>query len=73
MIGDKIPQDSDEWECFLLLDILQICTARVASSAQAGILEALMHDDHHHHFVRCYPTASIIPKMHYMMHFPDKI
>lgn len=47
MIGDKIPDDDETWECFhRLLDILQICTSRMASSAQAGILEALVHDHH---------------------------
>ena len=42
MIGNKVPLDNEKWECFLfLLDILQLCTTRVASSAQAGFLEAL--------------------------------
>ena len=73
MIGDKIPCGDDDWECFLLLlDILQLCTARVASSAHAGILEALIHD-HHHQFIRCYPGASVTPKLHYMVHFPRQI
>ena len=27
----------------------------------------------HHLFTHCYPTASIIPKMHYMVHFPHQI
>ena len=44
MIGDKIPYDDENWECFLfLLDILQFCTARVASRAHAGILEYMVH------------------------------
>ena len=73
MIGEKIPKDNEHWECFLLLlDILQICTSRIASSAHAGILEALVHD-HHQLFTRCYPTSSIIPKMHYMVHLPTQI
>lgn len=64
MIGDKVPLNNEKWECYLLLlDILQICTSRVASSAQAGYLEALIYD-HHHLFARCYPGANIIPKLH---------
>ena len=48
MIGSKIPVDDEHWECFLLLlDILQLCTTRVASAGQAGYLEALSHDHHH--------------------------
>lgn len=73
MIGDLVPPDSDKWECFLLLvDILQLCTTRVASAAQAGFLEALI-CDHHQLFVRCYPDANVTPKMHYMVHFPQQI
>lgn len=73
IIGDKIPLDNEKWECFLLLlDILQLATARVASSAQAGYLEALIFS-HHHLFIRCYPANSVIPKMHYMVHFPQQI
>lgn len=73
MIGDKVPPNNEKWECFLLLlDILQLTTTRVASSAQAGYLEALIFD-HHHQFVRCYPGSSVIPKLHYMVHFPQQI
>ena len=73
MIGDKIPHDDNVWECFLLLlDILQLATTRLATSGQAGYLEALI-NDHHQIFVRCYSTEKIIPKMHYMVHFPHQI
>ena len=68
-----MPEDEQKWECFLLLlDIVQLCTSRVASSAQAGFMEALIHD-HHQLFRRCYPTASVTPKMHFMVHFPQQI
>ena len=49
LIGDKIPSEDDNWDFFLLLlDILQFCTAGVASSAQAGILGDLIYDHHLH-------------------------
>ena len=54
MIGDKIPHDDNVWECFLLfLDILKLASIRLATSGQAGYLEALI-NDHHQIFVRCY-------------------
>ena len=57
IIGDKIPQDSEHWECYLLLlDIIQLCTTRKTSISHAG-----------------YPNARVIPKMHYMVHFPQQI
>ena len=73
MIGDLIPLNDEKWECFLLLlDILQICTAKVLTSAHAGILEALV-DHHHTLFTQCYPHLSIAAKMHYMVHFPQQL
>lgn len=73
MIGDLIPENDKKWECFLLLlDILQICTAKVLNSAHAGILEALV-DRHHTLFSQCYPHLTITPKMHYLVHFPQQL
>ena len=73
IIGDKVPQDEPLWECFLLfLDILQIVMARVVSPDLSQYLAALI-DDHHKMFQRCYPSATIIPKMHYMVHLPSQI
>ena len=66
IIGDKIPVGDLKWECFLLLlSILQLCTTRVASASQAGILGVLI-KEYHTLFTKCYPAASIIPKMHYI-------
>lgn len=73
LIGDLVPSDNEKWECFLLLlDVIQLCTTRAASSAQAGFLEALIHD-HHQQFVRCYSPEKVTPKVHYMVHFPQQI
>lgn len=70
MIGDKLPTEDGKWECFFLLhDILQLCTARVSSSALTGLP-----DDHHHTlFIQCYPHLSVTPKIQYMVHFPYQI
>ena len=63
MIGNRI-SENDFWECYLLLlDILQVCTARILSHGLTGYLEALISD--HHLFVRCYTEDNFIPKMHY--------
>lgn len=73
IIGDQIPHGDEKWECFLLLlDIVQLCMGRVASPSLAGILGTLI-EDHHNLFCRCYPTSSVIPKMHYMVHLPQQM
>lgn len=72
IIGDLVPIGDELWECFLLhIDILQLCTARKVTSAQAGYLEALI-NDHHQMFTRCY-SCRVTPKIHYMVHFPKQM
>ena len=73
IIGDKVPEGDEKWECFLLvLDILQMCTSRVMSEECANYLSGLILD-HHQQFKKCYPSASITPKFHYMVHFGKQI
>ena len=73
MIGDKVPNDDDQWECYLhLLDVLTVCMARVLSVDLVQYLEALI-EIYLTSFRSCYPLASIIPKQHYMVHLPSQI
>ena len=72
LIGDKVPQGNDMCECFLtLLEIVQISTSRVIPDV-SEYLSALV-QAHHRMFVRCFPSASFIPKLHYMVHFSKQI
>ena len=72
IIGNFIPED-DKWECYLLfVQISRYCTAKVISRVSVAYLRALI-DQHHQEFRKCYPDASITPKMHYMVHFPQQM
>ena len=73
LVGDLIPRDDCNWNCFLkLLKICEICTAPVLSADNAAYLEILI-EEHHQQFIDLYPDESIIPKMHFMVHFPQQI
>jgi hypothetical protein len=73
LVGDLIPRDDSHWECFLkLLKICEICTAPALSEDSAAYVELLI-VEHHSQFTRLYPSASIIPKMHFMVHYPQQI
>lgn len=73
LIGHKIPEDDLNWECYLLLvQILQISTAKVSSEPSSLYLAALI-NQHHQLFIRCYPGVKLIPKAHYLIHFPKQI
>lgn len=51
IISDKVPEEDEKWECFLLLlDILRICTSRPMSKECANYLSGLILD-HHQHFL----------------------
>ena len=65
MVGDQIPNDDSDWECYLLLlDILKICMARILSIDLIQMYLRL--------FRKCYPEANIIPKQHYLVHLPSQ-
>ena len=71
MVGTLVPEDNELWKLFcLLLDIVDIVFANVTSVNAIGVLEGLI-EEHHSAFLRIYPGRSIIPKMHYMVHYPS--
>ena len=73
MIGDQIPNDDGHWECFLLLlDILQLCMSRIQARDLISYLRRVI-QLYLCSFQECYPSASIIPKQHYLVHLPSQI
>ena len=73
MIGSLVPDDDEEWGCFLLLlDILQICVSWIVSTDLMGYLSDLI-SAYLSSFRECYPHLNIIPKQHYMIHLPKHI
>lgn len=73
MVGDLVPHTDEEWECFLLLlDVLQICVSPVVSVDLVAYLTLLI-EMYLSAFHKCYPAKNIIPKQHYMTHFPSQI
>lgn len=73
MIGADIPADDEHWMNFsLLLRIMQYLFAPRLSEDDLAVLQEMIMD-HHHQFVSLYPTHSIIPKLHYLIHMPRLI
>ena len=73
IIGDLIPEENANWDCLLkLFEICKICTAPALSEDTAAYLELLI-EEHHGQFKKLYITASIIPKMHFLVHYPRQI
>ena len=73
MIGHRVPEDDEHWRNFLLLlRILDYMFAPVVSKDCVAYLKELI-SDHHGDFKVLYPGYSIVPKMHYMVHYPETI
>lgn len=74
LIGDKIPIDHPAWECYLLLlRISKFCTAKVIPSTLAEHYLPVLIEQHHVEFRKCYPSVSMTPKTHFMIHFANQI
>ena len=70
LVGDRIPDDDERWENFLrMMDIVDRLFSPKTSEDDATYVRWLI-SDHHNEFCRLYPTMSVIPKMHFMVHMP---
>lgn len=73
MIGAKISEGDQRWCNFLrLLRIMDYLFAPVLSKDCVAHLKELI-EEHHKEFKELYPSCTIIPKMHYMVHYPEFI
>lgn len=70
IIGDKVPEDSEEWELYLqLINILKTVMAPSVSKAATFALKALI-CEHHRQFLRLFPERNLTPKQHFLTHYP---
>lgn len=68
MLGRYIPEKDPHWECYLLmLQVTELLFAPEISKDEVGYLGVLIRQ-HHEMFVEVYPNASVIPKMHFLIH-----
>lgn len=73
MIGDKVPEEDEHWGLFLsLMSITDAVFAPVTGEGIAAYLAALV-SDYLELFKELYPDKRIIPKQHFMVHYPSRI
>lgn len=71
MVGEKIDEADSNWRnLLLLLSIVDYTFAPVISTTMIAYLKEMIHD-HHSTFLEVYSSCPIIPKMHYMLHYPQ--
>ena len=73
LVADKVPENDMHFECFLkLLTILKIVMSPYIYNGIPSYLRVLI-EEHHSMFVTLYPNESFIPKLHYIVHYPQQI
>ena len=74
LIGDKVPYYDDQyWVSFLLL--LKICSISVSPICTPDTIPYLkmLIEEKLYTFMQLYPDSRLIPKYHYMIHYPSQI
>ena len=70
LIGRNVPESDPHWQHYLeLLDILDLIFAQVVRPDTPSYLQVTL-ENHLSEFQLLYPDASIIPKMHFLVHIP---
>ena len=73
IIGDVVPRDDQNWKCFLLLaKILDLVVSQVSSPNLCAVLQATI-EQHHRCFIAVYTAEAVIPKFHFLWHYPTQI
>ena len=73
ILGHRIPKENEYWHCFLLLKkIIDIVLCPLMSEGSLSSLKLLI-KEHHSKFVSNYGSKAFIPKMHFLVHYPDQI
>ena len=73
LVGDLIPRNDMHWECYLkLVKICNIATASSVSRDTTLYLQLLI-EEHHLQFCELYGSNSVIPKMHFIIHYPSQL
>ena len=73
LIGPKVPEGDANWSCFLLLrKMLDIIMCPLLPSGACATLKHLV-IEHHTLYCSLYGCDQVIPKMHFLTHYPEQI
>ena len=72
LIGDKVPESDVNWKCYLLMrKVVDIVFCPVVTEGMASSLKLII-VEHHTLFRSLYPS-SFIPKLHFLIHYPEQM
>ena len=71
LIGRNVAENDPHWQHYVeLLGILDLTFAQVVRPDAPSYLQVTL-ENHLTEFRVLYPTASVIPKMHFLVHIPN--
>lgn len=73
MIGAKIPEDEQAWQLLLSLsDVVSVVMSPSHTTESIGFLDSLI-GEHRERFCSVFPEERLIPKHHFVEHYPELI
>ncbi|KAL2093349.1 hypothetical protein ACEWY4_010661 [Coilia grayii] len=70
MVGRKVPEDDLVWQVIMTLkEVVELVMAPVHTDYTIGCLESKI-GEHRHRFLEVFPEEKIIPKHHFLEHYP---
>lgn len=73
MIGLKVPEDDEVWQMLMTLkDIVELVMAPVHTEQSICYLDSLI-SEHRHRFLEVFPQEKLLPKHHFLEHYPELI
>lgn len=70
LIGDYVPRDNKAYKVYLALRaVIDIVVAPQMYPDVVAYLKVLI-EDFYHEFTKTFPLVKVIPKMHYLVHYP---
>lgn len=73
MVGSKIPEADPAWELLLVLrDIVELVVNQVHTEETIFFLDSKI-SEHKHRFLMVFPEQRLIPKHHFLEHYPELI
>ena len=73
IIADKVPENCELWELYTqILEIYKIVVAPSISIDGTYYLQSKI-KEHHQLFLKLFPDGHLIPKQHFLLHYPRAI
>lgn len=73
LIGDKLPRDDKYWHSFLVLQKISLIALSTEYSKETSSYLRVLIEEKLWLLRKLYPTLTLKPKMHYLIHYPSQI